>query len=256
MTAPDVLTHRAWLTSLVDLPTQGLVIDLGCGRGQDLLALAERAKGPGVRFEGIDRSVRAIEAATAASADRPVADGPVVAFRVHESHGTLPWSDASIDVLYSHNLLECIADKEAWLREVIRVLRPRGQVVCAHWDWDSQLYDAVDKALVRRVVHAFADWKQGWMDASDGWMGRRLWGVFQESGMFEGHVEARVMTNTLFAEPWYGHARARDCGSMVKHGLISQDDYETFLGDITDTAKRGRYFYAITGFAYVGRRAR
>jgi SAM-dependent methyltransferase len=51
-------------------------------------------------------------------------------------------------------------DRAAWVREVARVLRPDGRLVCGHWDWDSQLREADDKALVRRVVHAFADWKQ------------------------------------------------------------------------------------------------
>lgn len=250
MTPADVLAHRKWLTSLVDLPVRGLVVDLGCGRGEDLLTLVKHTKHSGVRFEGIDRSATSIEAAKAACADEPAAD-----FYVHESSEALPWANGSVDVVYSNNLLECIVDKEAWLREIARVLRPGGQIVCAHWDWDSQLYEAADKELTRRIVHAFADWKQGWMDASDGWMGRRLWGVFQGSGKFAGEVHARVMTNTVFAEPWYGHARVQDFRSMIRHGLIGEDDYERFVTGIVDVAKEARYFYAITGFAYVGRGA-
>lgn len=49
------------------------------------------------------------------------------------------------------------------MREAVRVLRRGGQLVVGHWDWDSQLFDGSDWALVRRLVHASADWQQAWM---------------------------------------------------------------------------------------------
>lgn len=36
----DVRAHRDWLLSLVDLPAGGTFVDLGCGRGEDVLARA------------------------------------------------------------------------------------------------------------------------------------------------------------------------------------------------------------------------
>jgi hypothetical protein len=113
---------------------------------------------------------------------------------------------------------------------------------------------ARDKPLVRRVVQAFADWQQAWMDHSDGWMGRRLWGAFNSTGLFEGDVYARVLVNTKYAVPWYGHARAQDFRVLVKHGLVSAEDCSRFLADLDALSREGRYFYSITGYAYVGRR--
>jgi SAM-dependent methyltransferase len=158
------------------------------------------------------------------------------------------------DVVFSNNFLECVGDKGAFLHEVARVLRPGGQVVCAHWDWDSQTFDGADKELVRRVVHAFADWQQPWMEQCDGWMGRRLWATFQGAGWFEGTIHARVLTNTIYAPPWYGHARLADCAALVEEGFISCDDYRRLIEDVERQAAAGRYFYSITCYAYVGRR--
>jgi len=138
--------------------------------------------------------------------------------------------------------------------EAARILKPGGQVLMAHWDWDSQVFDGTDKAAVRRLMHAFADWQQPWMDSADGWMGRRLWGLFDASSLFEGRPYARVMMNTVFAPPWYGHARAHDLRHLVTHGLARAADYERFLRDQDTLAQEGRYFYSITGYAYVGRR--
>jgi SAM-dependent methyltransferase len=244
----DVRAHRDWLLSFIHLPPGGTAVDLGCGTGADLLALAARHADPGARFLGVDASETLLSLGAAAAGD------PRVAFCLQRISGRLPLADGSVDAVYSHNLLECLADRDAFAREVHRILRPGGVAVIAHWDFDSQVLDATDKDAVRRLVHAFADWKQRWMDHADGWMGRRLWGVFAGTGLFDGAVHARVMTNTTYAEPWYGHARVQDFAGLVRKGLARAEDVESVVRDLERLDREGRYFYGITGYAYVGRR--
>ena len=246
----DLRAHQEWLLSFVRIPPGGTVVDLGCGSGADLLALAARHADPAARFIGIDAS----EAAVATAAERAAHD-PRITVRHHRLEGgRVPLDDGSVDAVCSHNLLECIGDRAAFAREVGRVLRPGGVAVMAHWDFDSQLFDGTDKAAVRRLVHAFADWQQPWMEHADGWMGRRLWGTFAPTGLFEGAIHARVLTNTVYAPPWYGHARVQDFGSLVRRGLASGDDHRRVVADLEALDRAGRYFYSITGYAYVGRR--
>lgn len=245
----DIRAHRDWLHSFVHLPPGGTVVDLGCGTGADLLALAAGDADPAARFLGLDASEKLLaDAAAAAAGD------PRVSFRHERLAGRIPLADGSVDAVFSHNLVECLAHPDAFAREVGRILRPGGTAVIAHWDFDSQVLDATDKDAVRRLVHAFADWKQGWMEHADGWMGRRLWGVFAPSGLFDGAVQARVMINTTYAEPWYGHARIQEFASLVRKGLARAEDYASVLRDVERLAREGRYFYSITGYAYVGRR--
>jgi SAM-dependent methyltransferase len=246
---PDRAAHRAWLTSLAALPPGGAAADLGCGRGEDLRLLAAAQPAADARFVGVDASEAGLAAATAATAD------PRVSFRHASLDERLPFADGELDLVYSHNLLECLADPRRAALEIARVLRPGGQVVVGHWDWDSQLFDGSDKALVRRLVAAYADWQQAWMAHADGWMGRRLWGIFNATGRFTGTVEARVLTNTRYEAPCFGHENAQAFRSLVKRGLASADDHARFARDQAELHARGRYFYAITGFAYVGRRA-
>jgi SAM-dependent methyltransferase len=246
----DLRAHRNWLLTFIDLPPGGTVVDLGCGSGDDLLALATRHPDPGARFIGIDAS----ESAVATVAERAVADPRIDVGHHRLEGGRVPLADGSVDAVYSHNLLECIGDRPAFAREVGRVLRPGGVAVIAHWDFDSQVMDGTDKAAIRRLVHAFADWQQPWMEHADGWMGRRLWGVFAPTGLFDGAVHARVMTNTAFAPPWYGHARVQDFARLVKRGLASEEDFRLVVADLEALDRAGRYFYGITGYAYVGRR--
>jgi hypothetical protein len=105
-------------------------------------------------------------------------------------------------------------------------------------------------------VHAYADWQQAWMAHADGWMGRRLRGVFDATGRFAGEVHARVLTNTRFEPPCFGHENALAMRSLVKRGLAAAEDCDSFLDEQRELHASGRYFYAITGFAYVGARVR
>jgi SAM-dependent methyltransferase len=248
---PDRRAHREWLVSLAGALPDGrwagrAIVDLGCGRGDDLRLLAERFPGPDARLIGLDVSAAALAAAAAATAD------PRVSFGRASLDGPLPFADALLDVVYSHNVLECLRDPGAFAREVARVLRPGGRVVVGHWDWDSQLFDGADKSRVRRLVAAYADWQQAWMANADGWTGRRLWGVFTATGAFDGVVHARVLTNTAYAPPGFGYENARAMGGLARRGLASPDDVERFLCEQEALHAAGRYVYSVTGFAYVG----
>ncbi len=57
----------------------------------------------------------------------------------------LQFVNDSFDLVYSCNLLECIPDKQRLINEVGRVLKPGGQVVFCHYDWDSQIFNGYDK---------------------------------------------------------------------------------------------------------------
>jgi SAM-dependent methyltransferase len=245
---PDVLEHRKWLISLLDLAEARYIVDLGCGKGEDLALIADRARAD-AELVGLDSWSAQIEKArTSLQGDTRIS---FLEYRVET--GPLPFDDASVDILYSNNLLECLRRPRVLIQEIGRVLRPGGQILCAHWDWDSQIIDADDKSVVRRIVHAFCDWQQDWMEHADGWMGRRLSGLFG-SDLFEGGVLTRTLTNTRFEAPWFGHGRIEDFRLLIKHGLVMEQDYERLLAEVRARARSGRYFYSITCYVFCGRK--
>ena len=244
----DALAMRGWLYGLTDWHQANAVLDIGCGDGGDLRRIATFAPAT-ARLVGVDSSAKAIETARAAT----VGD-PRFAWHQHDVSLGLPFADGEFDALFSLNLLECVPDKAGLLTEMHRALRPGGQVVCAHWDWDTQTLDGTDKTLVRRIVQAFSDWQQGWMAACDGWMGRRLWPTFQQSGLFEGRVESYTLTNTVYAPGWYGYEQVQAFGALARRGLIPAEDYARFQADIAAQAACGEYFYSITLYVYAGQK--
>lgn len=247
MTSDTVSVHD-FIHSLLAPAEASAILDLGCGSGEDLQRIGLRATRH-ARLVGVDASESSIERARQATAD-----DPRYSYVVHDIAEGLPFGDAEFDRVLSVNVLECIPDKQRLLREVHRVISPEGRVVFAHWDWDSQLIDGADRDLVRRVVHAFGDWKQSWMADADAWMGRRLWRTFQESGLFAGTVHPIVLTNTRFEPGAYGYDRIEDFRSLVKRGTLSRAQYDAFRSAIVDLAAVDRYFYSITMFVYVGQK--
>ena len=239
---------RQKLCGLVDVPEDGAVLDAGCGDGADLRRIGQRL-GPKLRLAGAEATLSALEKARAAT------EGDArFSFLLADLSQPWPFTDSRFDCVFSNNVLECVPDKRSFLAETARVLRPGGQVVCAHWDHDTHLFDGADKAGIRGLVAAFSDWQQGWMADADGWMGRRLWATFQKSGLFTGQMETLTLTETDYAPGAYGYAQVQAMGAMARRGLISADDYTQFADDLTAQAARGEYFYSLTLYVYWGKK--
>lgn len=258
---PDGAEMRNFIISLVDWSSVVRVLDVGCGVGYDLYQIGTRINQEyegkcetgrqGLHFCGIDVSREKIDIAIT-----DVRRDDRYQFRVHNFADKLPFEDNYFDIVYSHNVLECAANKIGHLSELQRILKPGGQILCAHFDWDSAFFNGTDKQLIRKIVHAYADWQQDWMDACDGWMGRRMWGTIENSKLFE---DAKLTTyqivNTQYEYPYYGFKSVQGYEDMIAAKLISENDYRAFKADIDDSANRGDYLFSITTFIYLARKS-
>ena len=97
---------------------RGRVLDAGCGSGGTALSLAEEA-GFAV---GLDLEARFHDSGTRLAREIGVLN---CAFAQADGQ-TLPFRDATFDLVFSHSVIEHVADAEDYLRECFRVLRPGG----------------------------------------------------------------------------------------------------------------------------------
>jgi hypothetical protein len=92
------------------------------------------------------------------------------------------------------------------------------------------------------------------MADADARMGRRLWRTFQESGLFSGTAFPVVHANTRFEPGMYGYGSIEGIRSLVKRGMLTQEQYDTFHRAIVALAAADQYVYSITIFVYVGQK--
>lgn len=233
------------IVSLLDLDqnTDFKVLDIGCGRGE-LLGLLSGSVNSRCTLVGMDEMEDSIRTAKN--------NFPQIEFIREKFIDSLSFDDNSLDIVLSVDTMECIPNKTALLDEVFRVLKLDGKVLFAHWDWDTQAYNSEHKSSIRKFVTAFSDWQQDWMDAADGQMGRRLWGLFEGSGKYKGKIASFTLLETEYREGRYGFDRLHDLSSLVEAGSIDRAEYEMICREMQSLSDQSKYFYSVNSYIYVG----
>lgn len=241
MSDPTEPIHQR-LAALADPGPGDLVVDLGCGTGPTIAALAEAT--PQACFVGVDRSEAALRTASRLLCEH----GASAAWVVADLRRPLPFQDSSVDTVVSYNTLECVLEPAALLDDVARVLRPGGRLLLAHVDFDTLTIAGAETVLDRAVCHAYADLAQPWMDVANGRIGRQLPGLVNASPLELIATEAHLTWSTELA----GHAArrvdeiARALRSARGQDAITPADVARWCGQITESAVVGRFFYGET----------
>jgi SAM-dependent methyltransferase len=130
---PDVMARYYGCGLVCPTLLSGLkILDLGCGSGRDVYALAQLAGETG-RVVGVDMTEEQLAVAEAHREHHRLAFGFArdnVEFRLGyiERLDALGFEDARFDVVVSNCVVNLSPDKEAVLRQVYRLLKPGGEL--------------------------------------------------------------------------------------------------------------------------------
>lgn len=130
------------------------VLDLGCGTGRDAF-LASKLVGPSGRVIGVDMTDAQLDVARrheTAQAERFGFDAPNTSFRqgVIEDLASVGIEDDAVDVVISNCVINLSTDKRAVFDEILRVLKPGGELYFADVFADRRLPDALASDPVLR----------------------------------------------------------------------------------------------------------
>jgi ubiquinone/menaquinone biosynthesis C-methylase UbiE len=210
------------------------VLDVGCGPGTDLAALAA-ATGPTGAVFGIDQDPQMVAKARARMADQPI-----VQVRQADAH-RLPFEADSIDRARTDRVLMHVTDPAAVLAELHRVLRPGGLLTLAEPDWDALAIDHPDLAISRAFTRYIAERVN-----RNPAIGRQLPRLATQTGYTLRTVRnaAAVFTDFEAAERILGLRRNTE--RAVAAGYLTADDAHAWLEHLTTGS-----FFATSSFITV-----
>jgi ubiquinone/menaquinone biosynthesis C-methylase UbiE len=243
LTALDFIrAYKRRTFELLDLQPGDSVLDLGCGTGDDAQELA-RLVGPSGRVLGVDRS----EAVIAEARERVRGTALPVDFRVADAYA-LPFPDAAFDVCRADRVFHHLEHPRRAFGELVRVTRPQGRVLLFDPDFETAIVDAPDRALTRRLLNFYCD------GYKDGWMGRRLPGLFREAGLTEIAVEPVTVLLTDLPQANAVLALENTVARAGAEGIVAEAAGAAWLDGLRTAAEQGRFFAAISSFIVVGRK--
>lgn len=230
---------------MIHLPENASVVDLGCRNSGYLNGIIKMFPGKVVKAVGVDVTDKDFGAIPYSSP---------VELKVMNCAGHLKFADNSFDLVLAKELLECITDKTTFVKEIHRILKPGGTVLCINTDFDSIIYNGENKDLITKAIHAYAITKQDWMDDLDSWMGRRTYSVFHDSGFFQSSVFVHSVVETEYKEGRFGYEFSKHIGWLVEEntGALTKKEYDEFIDNLIAADKTGNYVYARPYYIYKG----
>lgn len=216
------------------------VLDVGCGTGEDVRAIAKIVGGLG-RVVGIDNS----EVMIAEAKKRSVGLNLPVEFPTAMA-SDLPFENGAFDATRSERLFQHLTDPSRALSEMIRVTRQGGRVGVLDPDWDTVVIDSPDRRLTRQILSASLE------THVNPWAGRQIYSLLHTEGLREIEIIAATVPilGLSVAEPVL---ELRKCvAKAVEKKAITKNEGSEWLQELEERDRRGRFFSSITGFGVVG----
>jgi mycothiol synthase len=227
---PFVAAEKRRSLELLELGSGAAVLDVGCGTGPALLALAEIV-GPEGRVVGFERSAALLDAARRRGR---AAAGPVEL--VHGDASALPFGAGEFDASRAERSLQHIDRPDVALREMVRVTRPGGRVVVTECRWGLVTRE-LDQTVTDRVLGTMASETE-----PAEWLGYRLPAMSEQAGLAE---VASVSANYTASEPddFFKFTRLRaSAADAVRAGVLGEGEVRAWLASLDELLARGDAF--------------
>ena len=216
------------------------LLDVGCGVGDDVRALAQIVGATGSAV-GLDNSRTMIEAARKRSEGL---DFPGV-FQQGDGHH-LPFADGAFDGCRAERVLIHSDDPAQALAEMARVAQPGGRVVVIEPDLETVILHLSDHTLARKLTAWQCD------SVRNGRVGRQLPELFQQCGLTDIQVLPTVHYATRL-ESFEGTQRLVRRAEQ-QHALTAEEA-SALLHELQERSEQGQYFEFGIFFTLVGRKA-
>lgn len=239
---PDLHAVNQKLCETVAAKPGERLVEVGSGSGILCRMFAPQLQ-PGGWIVGVDISTEMSAQAQMYALSEGIRNG--IAFETSTAE-SLPYPEASFDGAIAARLLLHVANPDAVIQEMKRVVKPGGRVVVMDWDFETVTVDHPDQELSRRILHWRNDHHGG-----NNWSGRQLWRRMRAAGL-----------QSLSVHPWVSVTHSETDGLTqslwraaqvaCEGGAISPAEQEAWIFEIKSRIQDGTFFVSIVYFIVKG----
>lgn len=215
------------------------LLDVGCGLGDDVRALAQIVGTTGSTV-GLDNSQTMIDAARERSKGL---DFPG-SFQQGDIHH-LPFVDGAFDGCRAERMLIHSDDPARALAEMARVVQPGGRVVVIEPDLETVILHLSDHTLARKLTAWQCD------SVRNGRVGRQLPGLFQQCGL----ADIQILPTVHYATQLESfESTQRLVRRAEQDHALTAEEASALLHELQERSEHGRYFEFGVFFTLAGRK--
>lgn len=229
----------------INLPDNAVIADLGCRDAGFLLGFQQAFPNKIKTAIGVDINDKGF---------KNIKYKKPIKLKVMNCSKKLEFADNTFDFVFSKDMFECVSDKDFLVREIHRILKPGGVVICVNCDWESIVYNGENKELISKAIHAYAVTKQPWMDDLDSWIGRRMYGFFNKSKLFESTISVHNVVETEYRDGFFGYDFSKHIAWLFEEntGAFSKEEYYEFIKNLELSQQDGSYIFSKPYYIYKG----
>ncbi len=235
----NLFTYKQRLIHCLGNYNNKTILDYGCGNGDFIELLLSNDEKPKLIY-AVDSSEEKLTVIHNRFSIE-IKKGIIVT-RCIESPSAL---QEKFDGVICHNVLECIDNKLDFINCFEPLLADEGIFILSHHDFDSAIYNSHYKELTRQLVHHFADTQQSWMRYSDGQMGRKIFGLINQS-VFREFAEHNTwrLVDTRLEQGSYGLLMANMLIDIGRN-KFTETELKAWLEDLEEKNKLNAFYFAI-----------
>ncbi len=227
---------------LMELTPGDRVLDAGCGLGDDAFRMAERVGETG-SVTGLDASAKFIEQARS----DPRAQHLPVDFQTADLLH-LPFPDATFTRARIDRVLQHLAQPQAAISELARVLLPGGLLLAYDNDWDTLTITSAHPRITRLLFAAWSD------SFPNGQVGRHLKAHFLHAGLTQLSITPGVFLIEDFETAERLLNLRQTATRATQQGLITEPEATTWLQDLQTQSHQRTLLASLTAYTVVGRK--
>jgi len=137
------------ITTMLDMPHHAKVLDAGCGMGGSSMYLAKKfdAMVTGITLSKIQADIARKQCQSE--------NIQTIDFKIEDALALESFADNSFDIVWSLESCEQFYDKNLFIKNAYRVLKPGGKLMLATWCSDRESYEGKSAKSYKKLCQAF-----------------------------------------------------------------------------------------------------